>query len=127
MSILINKAIAKILNDSVQLKNKVGNNIYALVASENCTFPFVVFKRNNMTVEYNKDGIANNMVDVQVIIGADSYADSVEVAQIVRSELELKKGVFSGVNIIDSKIQSVEEDYVNNSFAQSIIFQLKTE
>ena len=127
MSILINKAIAKILNDSVQLKNKVGNNIYALVANENCTFPFVVFKRNNMTVEYNKDGVAINMVDVQVIIGADTYSDSVEVAQIVRSELELKKGVYNGVKIIDSKITSVEEDYVNNSFAQSIIFQLKTE
>ena len=127
MSILINKAISKILNDSVQLKNKVGNNIYALVASENCTFPFVVFKRNNMTVEYNKDGVANNMADVQVIIGADSYADSVEIAQIVRSELELKKGVYNGVKIIDSKITSVEEDYVNNSFAQSIIFSIKTE
>ena len=127
MSILINKAISSILNYSVPLKNKVGNNIYALVASENCTFPFVVFKRNNMAVEYNKDGIANNIVDVQVIIGADSYADSVEVAQIVRSELELKKGVYNSVDIIDSKIVSVEEDYVNNSFAQSIIFQLKTE
>ena len=127
MSILINKAISKILNDSVQLKNKVGNNIYALVASENCTFPFVVFKRNNMTVEYNKDGVAHNMVDVQVIIGADTYSDSVEVAQIVRSELELKKGVYNGVKIIDSKITSVEEDYVNNSFAQSIIFSIKTE
>ena len=127
MSILINKAIAKILNDSIPLKNKVGNNIYALVASENCTFPFIVFKRNNMTVEYNKDGVANNMVDVQVIIGADSYSDSVEVAQIVRSELELKKGIFNGVKIIDSKIISVEEDYVNNSFAQSIIFSIKTE
>ena len=127
MSILVNKAIAKILNNSVPLKNKVGNNIYALVASENCTFPFVVFKRNNMTVEYNKDGVAHNIVDVQVIIGADSYADSVEVAQIVRSELELKKGVYNGVKIIDSKITSVEEDYVNNSFAQSIIFSIKTE
>ena len=127
MSILINKAISKILNDSVQLKSKVGNNIYALVASENCTFPFVVFKRNNMTVEYNKDGVAHNMVDVQVIIGADTYSDSVEVAQIVRSELELKKGIFNGVKIIDSKITSVEEDYVNNSFAQSIIFSIKTE
>lgn len=127
MSILINKAIAKILNDSVPLKNKVGNNIYALVASENCTFPFVVFKRNNMTVEYNKDGVAINMVDVQVIIGADTYSDSVEIAQIVRSELELKKGTFNGVKIIDSKIISVEEDYVNNSFAQSIIFSIKTE
>lgn len=127
MSILVNKAIAKILNDSIPLKNKVGNNIYALVASENCTFPFVVFKRNNMTVEYNKDGVATNIVDVQVIIGADSYADSVEVAQIVRSELELKKGTFNGVKIIDSKITSVEEDYVNNSFAQSIIFSIKTE
>lgn len=127
MSILINKAISSILNNSVQLKNKVGNNIYALVASENCTFPFVVFKRNNLTVEYNKDGVAHNMVDVQVIIGADSYADSVEVAQIVRYELELKKGVYNGVKIIDSKITSVEEDYVNNSFAQSIIFSIKTE
>lgn len=127
MSILINKAIAKILNDSIPLKNKVGNNIYALVASENCTFPFVVFKRNNMIVEYNKDGVAHNIVDVQVIIGADSYADSVEVAQLVRSELELKKGVYNGVKIIDSKITSVEEDYVNNSFAQSIIFSIKTE
>ena len=127
MSILINKAISKILNDSIPLKNKVGNNIYALVASENCTFPFVVFKRNNMTVEYNKDGVAHNMVDVQVIIGADNYANSVEVAQIVRSELELKKGTFNGVKIIDSKVISVEEDYVKNSFAQSIIFSIKTE
>ncbi len=76
MSILINKAISKILNDSVQLKNKVGNNIYALVASENCIFPFVVFKRNNMTVEYNKDGGLDNEVSLKPILDSQERLNS---------------------------------------------------
>ncbi len=126
MSLLINKAISNILNNSTDLKSKVGSKIYALLAPDNVTFPFVVFKRNSLTPEYTKDGLAFDNTDIQVIIGAANYSDSVEVAQLVRNSLELKKGVFSGVNIIESKVVGAEEDIVDNSFAQSITFSIKS-
>nr|WP_320038856.1 DUF3168 domain-containing protein [uncultured Bacteroides sp.] len=126
MSLLINKAISNILTTSTELKNKVGSNIYALIAPDSVTFPFIVYKRNNLTPEYSKDGLAYNNTDIQVIIGAANYTDSVEVAQLVRNSLELKKGIFAGINIIECKLTSAEEDFVENSFAQSLTFSIKS-
>ena len=57
-SLLINKYVQKILEESEEVVSILGGNkkkIFALKQNENITFPFIVHSRSNLTTTYTKD------------------------------------------------------------------------
>ena len=114
----INKYIYAILSNSDELKKIVGNNIFPLVAEEETSFPFVVFRRNNITPNYAKIQGVNDLVSFVVSIADTNYSKTVEISEIIRNELELHRDdYFQSI-----QLESVSEDFIENAYVQELNF-----
>lgn len=90
--ISIGKAIKALLVDGLS-KTSIKNKIYPLIANETTTFPFIVYRRSSIIPESNKD-YSNDSAYIQIMIAANNYAESVELAEQVRTSLVHKKESF---------------------------------
>ena len=64
-SLLIGKYIYKLLTEDDSLARIVTpKKVFPLVANADTTYPFVVYSRIGLNVEYCKDGLVENTVDV---------------------------------------------------------------
>lgn len=55
------------------------------------TFPFIVYKRSNVIPDYTKDFHFKDNVIIDIICVSTNYAESIEIAGIVRNILEDKR------------------------------------
>lgn len=114
----INKYIYAILSTSTELKEIVGNNIFPLVAEEETSFPFVVFRRNNITPNYAKRQGVNDLVSFVISIADTNYSKTVEISEMIRNELELHRDdYFQSI-----QLESVSEDFIENAYVQELNF-----
>lgn len=125
-SILIGKYIYKLLTeDEVLAKIVTPKKIFPLVANAETTYPFIVYSRTGLNVEYCKDGIVEDTVEIQVIAVSDKYIESLEVANQIRKILELRRFKDENVFIKDCRLSSVYEEYIENAFVQKVTFTIK--
>ena len=117
-AISVNKYIYRLLTEDAGLSNIVGNKIYPLIAEETTTFPFVIFKRTNLTANYTKDGCSGDEVEFSVSVAAQDYFTTVEVMEKVRSILELHRDNYFRT----IRLSSVTEDYIENTYVQEVSF-----
>lgn len=119
-AISINKHIYSILANDEVLKGLVGEKIYPLVAEEETTFPFIIFRRNSIQTEYTKDGRVNDTVEISITAVANDYITTVNILERVRELIECNRSLF-----ISAKLTNVSEDYIDNAYIQEIIFSIK--
>lgn len=117
------KSINKLLNNSIELKDKVENKMYPLIANETTTFPFVIYRKGSMSFEYCKDGSVGDNLHVDVIVAAKQYDSSIEIAELIRGAVDKKKID----NIYSIRLNSVVEDYVDDAYIQQLTFDVKIE
>lgn len=117
------KSINKLLNQSVDLKKRVENKMYPLIANEATTFPFIVYRKSSMSFEYCKDGTVGDNLQVDIIVAAKQYDNSVEIAELIREAVNKKKVD----NIYSIRLNSVVEDYVDDAYIQQLTFDIKIE
>lgn len=117
------KSINKLLNDSIELKNKVDNKMYPLIANETTTFPFIVYRKSSMSFEYCKDGSVGDYLQVDVIVAAKKYENSIEIAELIRETVDKKKID----KIYSIRLNSVVEDYIDDAYIQQLTFDVKIE
>lgn len=120
-SISIIRELRKILLSNVELKQIVGERIFPLVADVETQYPFIVIKRNSLTVNYTKDILLldENLLTFSIL--AEDYEKAVNIAELVRITLENKKTDF----IRDCRITNVTDSF-NNIFVIEITFNIKT-
>ena len=123
-SLLIGKLIYKLLSNDEALTDMVGKKVFPLVANADTTFPFVVYSRTGLKVDYCKDGTIENEVEVQVLAVSDNYVTSLEIANQVRRILELFRYKDDELVVTQSKLSSVQEEYLEDAFIQRLIFTL---
>jgi len=127
-TILITKYIIDILKNNVNVSTKVtSNNILPLDAIEGTTFPFVIVKRNGISTQYTKDGAWKDSVQFSVIVAAEKYITSVDIAQAIREALEYKHFSFTEnsetTEIYNILFQGITEDIINNTYIQMLNFE----
>lgn len=115
--------IITLLNNNSTLVEKIKDRIFPIIAKENTMCPFIVCKRETIGVSYCKDGNYQDLVTVSVSIISNYYTESIELAELVRETIELKK---SG-SIKNIRLESCIEDYVedNNSYLQQLTFEIQ--
>ena len=124
MSLQIGKAIYHLLSKDSGIKEKVGSKIYPLIVEESTTFPFIIYKRTNITPNYTKGSYAvNESVMVDIVIASKDYIDTIELADYVRDALEGRRGNFAGVEI---RMTNADEDYIEDTFIQNLTFDINT-
>lgn len=122
----IGKAIYSILSNDTQLVEKVQNKIYPLVADLGTSIPFIVYKRSGIEPTDTKDCICQKVVYVEVVMASDNYNESVELASLVENALHNKRGTYAGINITDIKLEDADEDFIDDTFIQTLTFKIKT-
>lgn len=127
MSLQIGKAIYHLLSKDSRIKEKVGSKIYPLIVEESTTFPFIIYKRTNISPNYTKGSYSvNESVTVDVVIASKDYIDTIELADYVRDALEGRRGNFAGVEINDIRMISADEEYIEDTFIQNLTFDINT-
>lgn len=121
-SILIGKTIYKLLTDSDELKKYVDNKIYPLIADDGVTFPFIIYYRTSIRNTVCKDGYYEDEVSFSIIAVSNSYIQSLEIANIIRSIFEKKKLTDT---IYNCTVEDIDEDYRDNAYVQQLDFNCK--
>ena len=96
------------------------------MANADTTYPFIVYARTSLRVDYRKEGITENSVEFQVIAVSDNYVESLEVANRIRGVLELLRYKDETIYISECKLSSVSEEYMEDAFIQRLTFTMKT-
>ena len=58
------------------------------------------------------------------MIAANNYAESVELAEQVRTSLVHKKGIIQSIVIEDITLVDGSEEFLDNTFVQNLIFKI---
>ena len=116
------------LSNSKELHAMVGEKIFPIAATHETTFPFIIYKRGSLTPGYTKDRYATgDNTTAEVIVASDKYADSVKAIELVRSALENQGGEYDEFTVIDAKVISSDEDFIEETFVQRITLSFETE
>lgn len=119
-SLSILQHIINILESNVELNDIIKDKIFVQIAEENTTFPFIVLKRDNITVSYVKKNAIEDNVDISINIAALTYKQVIQISEIVRKELEL----YEDEVIKQCRITNISEDYFENAFVQILQFNV---
>lgn len=114
--IKIGKEVYNLLSTHKELTDLVGNKIYPLISDISTTFPFVVFRKDNYTPTYTKDGISSKSARIEIIVASDKYDNSVDVAEEVLNAISKNRKYRLEVNT---------EDYIEDTFIQNLIFNIE--
>lgn len=123
-SILIGKKIFSILSKDTELKEAVNGQIYPLLANKSTTYPFIVYSRDTIYPSYSKDGNYQDEVGITVIVVSNDYEESVEIANKVRSDLELLTYEDDDIYIADTHLTGVSENTSDDAYVQRINLNL---
>jgi len=120
-SIKVGKEIYSLLNGNADLTALVSNKIYPIIVEKDTTYPFIVYKRSSIIPTYTKDFHLNDEVIVDIVCVSNSYTESINVAGLVRNTLEDKR--IQGIQSI--KLDSADEDFIDDAYVQTLSFNLK--
>ena len=77
----IGKAIAALLAAHDGIVEAVGSKVFPIVSKEGTTYPFAVYRRNGIEVQYTKDGKNVNRIvfaGTEITTGDDENTDTKE-------------------------------------------------
>lgn len=121
----IGRAVAALLAAHSGLRAAIGSKVFPIVSKEGTSYPFVVYRRNSIEVHYTKDGKAGETVNVDIVIAAGSYAESIGLADMVREAIEGKAFVMSeSLKVRGSQLTAADEEFFEDSnvYTQTLNF-----
>lgn len=119
-SLQIGKAIYAIL-----ASNNI-NKVFPLVADEGTTFPFVVYKRSGLEPSDTKDRYNfSELATLDIIVAANTYEESISLAERIKDILEHSRGAYNGINIGGITLDDADEDYLEDTFIQKLTFKIE--
>lgn len=127
----IGKAIYSLLVSDTTVSSLVGENIFPLVAPEGTEFPYVVYSCVSMTTARDKDRLFYRQdVSEAVIVCTEDYTSGIEIATAIAQALQFEEKqviLDSGmtIDIMESGFSGKTEDYVQNTYVQGLMFNLK--
>lgn len=103
------------------------DKIWPLAAVDATAFPFVIYSRDQVAVNYTKCCNHDNTVMVTFRVYSDNYVEALNIANEIRNILEHKQLITEDIQINEMQIASVSEMYGENAFCQAISFQMLVE
>lgn len=113
------------IGEVIYARLKQFKNVYPLVADEGTTFPFMIYRRSSGYSISTKDGIYSSVANIDVMIAAQSYEESIELADKVLLQLESTRGNVAGFDIWGIRMVDSNETYIENSFIQELKFSVE--
>ena len=127
MRLSISKHIHAALSASSEIKKAIGvNKIFPIATKNDVDFPFIVYERDNVTPRYDKSGQSVTESSVNVYVLAESYTQSLDIAEMVINALERKDATYKDFEVIGATMLGASESYTANTFVQQISFNFMT-
>jgi len=124
MSIRVGAAILDLLTGDQVLTSKVGDKIYPIQAMDDTTFPYIAYRRKALIPAYTKQtNSVEDSVFIDIAIVAESYSQTIGIANDVLRVLDRKRGVFSGVDVTDIRVSDSEEQ-ADEVYMQRLEFEI---
>lgn len=101
------------------------NNVYAIVADEGTTFPFIVYRRASGYSQSSKDGIFSATATIEVKIATVDYPEGVKIADEVIHTMEAVRGDVKGFDIWQIRMIDSDENYIESTFIQTLKFSVE--
>lgn len=120
MRISISNHIYKTLTDDADIVKAVGKKIYPIATKSEVKFPFIVYERENVDTRYDKAGASTTNIDESIYILAETYTQSLQIAEMVISALDRKTASYNGFEVIDAIVNDVPESYISQTFVQQV-------
>lgn len=130
-SILVGKYLYSILSHDAEVTSFVdGDKILPLLAMGqedngefvDIKFPFIVYTREDITPVYTKDILTENLVKFTILCVDKDYINCLDVANAVRHALEGKRYSDEDIRIFTIKLDSIQEDLIENAYVQTLHF-----
>ncbi len=122
-SLEIGKVIYAVLSADSRLTTLVNNKIYPVMVNTDTTYPFIVYRRSNITANYTKDFHLEDEVSIDINCFSQTYEEGLKMAGIVRDILEDKRFTDKGIQSI--KLESADEDWIDDAYIQTLGFTIK--
>lgn len=124
-SLNIGEAVRELLVSSSDVTALVGTKVSPVVAKESVTFPYITYTNTSLVVNTDKDSIFyQEIAQVAVVVCTDTYKAGVDIAAKVVEALQHRDGVTAAsIDIVESMLVARTESYVNNTFAQGLVFE----
>lgn len=131
-SILVAKYLYSILSENSEVTSLVdADKILPLLAMGqeddsgefvDMKFPFIVYTRDDITPVYTKDLLTENLVKFTIMCVDKDYINSLYVANAVRHALEGCRYTDEDIKIFTIKLDSIQEDIIENAYVQTLHF-----
>ena len=103
---------------------QTGTRCYPLIAENSTNFPFIIYKRDGLERDsLTKDGYGDDNVTVTITVVAESYKESIDIAQQVRQLLTVNSYNYNMMKIT-SNLTAAYESFEDNSYIQSLTFSM---
>lgn len=107
-TISFGKVINQILNKD-SINQLVSGRVYPLLAPNFDKYPFIVYQKQNLMEQKNKDKRIFDVLEYELVICSDTYDNSIAIAEVVRSEMEQKNLVVDEFDIYTVELVAGKE------------------
>ena len=130
-SILVGKYLYSILSQNAEVTALVDPDkilpLLAMGQEDNgefidIKFPFITYTREDITPIYTKDILTDNIVKFTILCVDKDYINSLDVANAVRHALECRRYSDENIKIFTIKLDSIQEDLIENAYVQTLHF-----
>lgn len=121
-------AIRKMLLEDEKLKELVGNKVYPIIAPENITTNYIVYQRDEYSIDRVKQGISNQNCIVFITCVSSDYDTSCLLAEAVFNCLDNRYNINTETQSIRSiqMTDSTEDISINkDNYIQTLAFEIK--
>lgn len=114
--------IGKYINFVLSNSSDIQCEVYPLIADNDAKYPFIIYRRVNLSSNGNKDGYYEDDVTMEITVVSDKYSDSVDIATEIRNLLERQSVNYEDLEINDTTLSLATEEYSNNAYVQRLQF-----
>lgn len=99
--------------------------VFPIIAEKGTKYPFIVYRRVGFDFKDTKDYYNFiEKVTVEVSVIAETYTESLELAEKVKSRIEKTRGEFQGVSINEAETIQAVENWSNDAYIQTLTFSM---
>ena len=115
--------IYDILSNDADIQAAV-TKVFPVVADE-ARLPYIAYRRGKMEQNPTKAACGADTITVEVLCFGNTYTESIDVAELVRSALDHVQHTAGGLTMRSCVLADAEELWQDDAFVQSLTFSIK--
>lgn len=120
----IGNDVRTILLNNSEIVERVGNDIFPLVAPEGTEGAFIIYQRDKYTKTWGKMGVTEDTCHLLLIAIADNYDLALDLAELIDNALTGRHTNDFGENFTMNLIDSTEA-FEDDKYVETLLFEIK--